>query len=260
MEKQVCPILFFILGLNFGDSAHLFAPQEVTGQLRKSIILPCSYKASHFYTEKQVTWYFGKHGPILHRNASEVHTFPSFNQKKLSINSKPRSGNVSLTLENLQYSDMGTYTCEVTFRHFYELFHRKVIKESVDITLFVKRSIQPTMMSVMSTSESSRTEIALWVFVLSIILILVFCAIIVLTVILQSKKRGNMHQSQRPFFPENMHQSQSVTYENFPQVFAPSSEEVEASHEYEKQSTPVYKAITDKEVHLIPTSLVYSIF
>uniref|UniRef100_A0A4W3J5H9 Ig-like domain-containing protein n=1 Tax=Callorhinchus milii TaxID=7868 RepID=A0A4W3J5H9_CALMI len=95
-----------------GDSAHLFAPQEVTGQLRKSIILPCSYKASHFYTEKQVTWYFGKHGPILHRNASEVHTFPSFNQKKLSINSKPRSGNVSLTLENLQYSDMGTYTCE----------------------------------------------------------------------------------------------------------------------------------------------------
>ncbi|XP_078268647.1 uncharacterized protein LOC144600666 [Rhinoraja longicauda] len=111
MEKRICSVLALILFLEFTDSIKLIVPDEVRGLLRKSATIPCTYMPSAQYTVIEVTWYFNTHEVLIQSDKRSDYIPSSFNRGRININNS--SGDVSLVLKNLAYSDRGTYTCKV---------------------------------------------------------------------------------------------------------------------------------------------------
>ncbi|GCB73036.1 hypothetical protein scyTo_0006593 [Scyliorhinus torazame] len=208
MEKQVCSLLVSILFLNLTDSLALTVPMEVTGQLRKSVSIPCSYRPSPLFAEVEVTWYINRYTVIIRRNEFGNY-IPRFNNRnRISIKYYPGSGDVSLTMKNLAYSDRGTYTCEVRWLAKHGL---NQTKENAYVNLIVLRALPPTGAPAsvapvfIPVHGFSNVKIPVWAFVLTVTLIvLFFSGIIICFVIWTRIKTGHMYE-----LP-------SVRYENFP--------------------------------------------
>ncbi|NWX53360.1 VSIG4 protein, partial [Promerops cafer] len=96
----------------------LTGPSEIKGVWKESITLPCAYVPVEDLVQQTLTWavvHDKGSGTIFRRDGSGDHILLSEYRDRVSI---PRDapGNVSLLILNLEISDRGTYTCQVTWR------------------------------------------------------------------------------------------------------------------------------------------------
>ncbi|XP_068871228.1 V-set and immunoglobulin domain-containing protein 4-like [Aphelocoma coerulescens] len=96
----------------------LSGPSEVRGVWRGSITLPCAYVPVEDLVQQTLTWtvvHDKGSGTIFRRDGSDDHVLLSEYRDRVSI-PKDAPGNVSLLILNLEVSDRGTYTCQVTWK------------------------------------------------------------------------------------------------------------------------------------------------
>ncbi|XP_066194566.1 V-set and immunoglobulin domain-containing protein 4-like [Sylvia atricapilla] len=96
----------------------LSGPSEIKGVWRGSIILPCSYVPVEALVQQTLTWtvvHEKGSGTIIRRDGSSDHVLLSEYRGRVSI-PKDAPGYVSLFIWDLEVSDRGTYTCQVTWR------------------------------------------------------------------------------------------------------------------------------------------------
>ncbi|XP_015481485.1 uncharacterized protein LOC107203688 [Parus major] len=96
----------------------LSGPSEIKGVWKDSITLPCTYVPLEDLVQQTLTWtvvHEKGSGTIFRRDVSGDHVFLSEYRNRVSI-PKDAPGNVSLLILNLEISDRGTYTCQVTWR------------------------------------------------------------------------------------------------------------------------------------------------
>ncbi|NWY37541.1 VSIG4 protein, partial [Sylvia atricapilla] len=96
----------------------LSGPSEIKGVWRGSIILPCSYVPVEALVQQTLTWtvvHDKGSGTIIRRDGSSDHVLLSEYRGRVSI-PKDAPGYVSLFIWDLEVSDRGTYTCQVTWR------------------------------------------------------------------------------------------------------------------------------------------------
>ncbi|XP_041885131.1 V-set and immunoglobulin domain-containing protein 4-like isoform X1 [Corvus kubaryi] len=96
----------------------LSGPSEVRGVWRGSITLPCAYVPVEDLVQQTLTWtvvHDKGSGTIIRRDGSDDHILLSEYRDRVSI-PKDAPGNVSLLILNLEVSDRGTYTCQVTWK------------------------------------------------------------------------------------------------------------------------------------------------
>ncbi|XP_067903530.1 uncharacterized protein [Heterodontus francisci] len=223
--------------LQRSDSLTLTVPEEVTGQLRKSVTIPCTYSPSALYVEAEVNWYINTHTIIIRRDETGDY-IPLFNNRgRISIKRGRGSGDVSLTLNNLAYSDRGAYTCEVKWQFKHGL--NKTNKHA-DVNLIVLRALPstrpPASLSpvVIPTSGFYSLKISVWVFVLTVTLIVLFFSVCICIMFRTRIKTGHSHE-----LP-------SVAYESFPHQ-VPMNIVLRENNEYEVMTT------RENEYSVIPT-------
>ncbi|XP_009951476.1 PREDICTED: V-set and immunoglobulin domain-containing protein 4-like, partial [Leptosomus discolor] len=96
----------------------LAGPNEITGIWRGSTTLPCTYVPEKDFVQQMVSWTVVRDqnsGTIFQRDGSGDHILLSEYRGRVSV-LKDTPGNVSLHILNLEVSDRGTYTCQVTWR------------------------------------------------------------------------------------------------------------------------------------------------
>ncbi|KFO09885.1 V-set and immunoglobulin domain-containing protein 4, partial [Balearica regulorum gibbericeps] len=96
----------------------LTGPNQIKGIWRGSTTLPCAYTPVEDFVQQTLTWsvvHDQSSGTIFRRDDSGDHTLLSEYRGRVSI-PKEVSGNVSLHILNLEVSDRGAYTCQVTWR------------------------------------------------------------------------------------------------------------------------------------------------
>ncbi|XP_014110840.1 PREDICTED: V-set and immunoglobulin domain-containing protein 4-like isoform X3 [Pseudopodoces humilis] len=96
----------------------LSGPSEIKGVWKDSTTLPCTYVPLEDLVQQTLTWtvvHEKGSGTIFRRDISGDHVFLSEYRNRVSI-PKDDPGNVSLLILNLEISDRGTYTCQVTWR------------------------------------------------------------------------------------------------------------------------------------------------
>ncbi|NXO14497.1 VSIG4 protein, partial [Oriolus oriolus] len=96
----------------------LSGSSEIRGVWKGSVTLPCAYVPVEDLVQQTLTWtvvHEKGSGTIFRRDNSGDHIFLSEYRDRVSI-PKDAPGNVSLLILNLEVSDRGTYTCQVTWR------------------------------------------------------------------------------------------------------------------------------------------------
>ncbi|NXC61414.1 VSIG4 protein, partial [Aleadryas rufinucha] len=96
----------------------LSGPSEIRGVWKGSITLPCAYEPVEDLVQQTLIWtvvHDKGSGAIFRRDGSGDHVLLSEYRDRVSI-PKDAPGNVSLLILNLEVSDRGTYTCQVTWR------------------------------------------------------------------------------------------------------------------------------------------------
>ncbi|NXK08664.1 VSIG4 protein, partial [Herpetotheres cachinnans] len=96
----------------------LTGPSEVKGAWKGSATLPCTYVPVKGFVEQTLRWTVLRDqtsSTIFWRDGSGDNVFLSEYRGRVSV-LKDAPGNVSLHIQNLQISDRGTYTCQVTWR------------------------------------------------------------------------------------------------------------------------------------------------
>ncbi|NXU12856.1 VSIG4 protein, partial [Pardalotus punctatus] len=96
----------------------LSGPSEVKGVWKGSITLPCTYVPVEDLTQQTLAWavvHDKGSGTIFRRDSSGDHVLLSEYRDRVSV-PKDAPGNVSLLILNMEISDRGTYTCQVTWR------------------------------------------------------------------------------------------------------------------------------------------------
>ncbi|NXA87283.1 VSIG4 protein, partial [Melanocharis versteri] len=96
----------------------LSGPSEINGVWKGSITLPCVYVPVKDLVQQTLTWtVVHDRDPvtIFRRDGSSDH-IPLFEYRKRVSIPKDAPGNVSLLILDLEVSDRGTYTCQVTWR------------------------------------------------------------------------------------------------------------------------------------------------
>ncbi|NXO21658.1 VSIG4 protein, partial [Cisticola juncidis] len=96
----------------------LSGPSEIRGVWKESVTLPCSYVPVEDLVQQTLTWsvvHDKGSGTIFRRDGSSDQVLLSEYRERLSV-PKDAPGNVSLLILNLEISDRGTYTCQVTWR------------------------------------------------------------------------------------------------------------------------------------------------
>lgn len=83
-----------------------------------SATLPCAYVPAKDFVQQKLTWsveHDQTSGTIFQRDASGDHILVAEYRDRVSV-PKDAPGNVSLHILNLEVSDRGTYSCQVTWR------------------------------------------------------------------------------------------------------------------------------------------------
>ncbi|XP_074457600.1 V-set and immunoglobulin domain-containing protein 4-like isoform X2 [Larus michahellis] len=96
----------------------LTGPNEIEGMWKESTTLPCAYVPVEDFVQQTLTWtvvHDQSSGTIFRRDGSGDHILLSEYRDRVSV-PKDAPGNVSLHILNLEVSDRGTYTCQVTWR------------------------------------------------------------------------------------------------------------------------------------------------
>ncbi|NXM61143.1 VSIG4 protein, partial [Illadopsis cleaveri] len=96
----------------------LSAPSEIKAVWKDSITLPCAYVPVEDLVQQTLIWtvvHDKGSGTIFRRDGSGDHVLLSEHRDRISV-PKDAPGNVSLLILNLETSDRGTYTCQVTWR------------------------------------------------------------------------------------------------------------------------------------------------
>ncbi|NWW39765.1 VSIG4 protein, partial [Panurus biarmicus] len=96
----------------------LSGPSEIKGVWKESITLPCAYVPVEDLVQQTLSWtaaHDKDSGTIFRRDDSGDHVLLSEYRDRVSV-PKDAPGNVSLLILNLEISDRGTYTCQVTWR------------------------------------------------------------------------------------------------------------------------------------------------
>ncbi|NXA64514.1 VSIG4 protein, partial [Mohoua ochrocephala] len=96
----------------------LSGPSEIRGVWKESVTLPCAYVPVEDLVQQTLTWtvvHEKGSGTIFRRDGSGDHVLLSEYRDRVSI-PKDAPGNVSLLILNLEVSDRGTYTCQVTWK------------------------------------------------------------------------------------------------------------------------------------------------
>ncbi|XP_017693795.1 PREDICTED: uncharacterized protein LOC108509068 [Lepidothrix coronata] len=96
----------------------LSGPREIKAVWKGSITLPCAYVPVEDLVQQTLTWsvvHDQSSGTIFRRDGSGDHVLLSEYRDRVSV-PKDTPGNVSLVILNLEVSDRGTYTCQVTWR------------------------------------------------------------------------------------------------------------------------------------------------
>uniref|UniRef100_A0A8C0B1Z8 Ig-like domain-containing protein n=1 Tax=Buteo japonicus TaxID=224669 RepID=A0A8C0B1Z8_9AVES len=90
----------------------------VKGIWKGSITLPCAYVPEKDFVQQTLKWtvvHDQSSGTVFRRDSSGDHVLLSKYRDRVSV-LKDAPGNVSLHIRNLEVSDRGTYTCQVTWR------------------------------------------------------------------------------------------------------------------------------------------------
>ncbi|KAM6253422.1 V-set and immunoglobulin domain-containing protein 4 [Porphyrio hochstetteri] len=96
----------------------LRGPSEIKGTWRRSATLPCAYVPVEDFVQQTLMWtvvHDQSSGTIFRRDDSGSHVLLSEYRDRVSVPSNA-PGNVSLHILNLEISDRGAYTCQVTWR------------------------------------------------------------------------------------------------------------------------------------------------
>ncbi|CAM9367109.1 unnamed protein product [Bubo scandiacus] len=96
----------------------LTGPSEIKGVWKGSTTLPCAYVPVEDIMQQTLRWtvvHDQSSGTVFWRDASGDHVLLSEYRGRVSV-PKDAPGNVSLHILNLEISDRGTYTCQVTWR------------------------------------------------------------------------------------------------------------------------------------------------
>ncbi|NXX45935.1 VSIG4 protein, partial [Tricholaema leucomelas] len=83
-----------------------------------STILPCSYVPSEGFMQQTLSWSLERDysiSTIFRRDSSGDHVLLSRFRDRVSV-PKDSPGNASLLMENLEITDSGHYTCQITWR------------------------------------------------------------------------------------------------------------------------------------------------
>ncbi|NWW77961.1 VSIG4 protein, partial [Climacteris rufus] len=113
----------------------LSGPSEIKGVWKGSITLPCSYVPVEDFVQQTLTWavvHDQGSGTIFRRDGSGDHVLLAEYRDRVSV-LKDAPGNVSLLILNLEVSDRGTYTCQVTWRDSNNSLIAKEITTKVEV-------------------------------------------------------------------------------------------------------------------------------
>ncbi|NXR53930.1 VSIG4 protein, partial [Hippolais icterina] len=97
----------------------LSGPSEIKGVWKESITLPCAYVPVEDLVQQTLTWtvvHDKGSGSIFRRDGSGDHVLLSEYRDRVISVPKDAPGNVSLLILDLEISDRGTYTCQVSWR------------------------------------------------------------------------------------------------------------------------------------------------
>ncbi|KFW92258.1 V-set and immunoglobulin domain-containing protein 4, partial [Phalacrocorax carbo] len=114
---------------------NLTGPSELEGVWKGSTILPCAYVPVKDLVQQTLTWtvvHDQSSGTIFRRDDSGDHVLLSEYRGRVSV-LKDAPGNVSLHILNLEISDRGTYTCQVTWKASNNTLIAKEITTKVDV-------------------------------------------------------------------------------------------------------------------------------
>ncbi|XP_030128357.4 V-set and immunoglobulin domain-containing protein 4 isoform X1 [Taeniopygia guttata] len=121
--------------LHCGAFLDLSGPSEVKGVWKESITLPCAYVPVKDLVQQTLTWTVVHNkgsGTIFRRDDAGDHVLLSEYRNRVSV-PKDAPGNVSLLILNLEISDRGTYTCQVTWRDSNNSLIAKEITTSLEV-------------------------------------------------------------------------------------------------------------------------------
>ncbi|XP_054145717.1 V-set and immunoglobulin domain-containing protein 4 [Melozone crissalis] len=113
----------------------LSGPSEIKGVWKDSVTLPCAYVPVEDLVQQTLTWtvvHDEGSGAIIRRDDSGDQVLLSEYRDRVSI-PKDDPGNVSLLILNLEISDKGTYTCQVTWRDSNNSLIAKEITTSLEV-------------------------------------------------------------------------------------------------------------------------------
>ncbi|XP_064568695.1 V-set and immunoglobulin domain-containing protein 4-like isoform X2 [Zonotrichia leucophrys gambelii] len=113
----------------------LSGPSEIKGVWKDSVTLPCAYVPVEDLMQQTLTWtvvHDEGSGVIIRRDDSGDQVLLSEYRDRVSI-PKDAPGNVSLLILNLEISDKGTYTCQVTWRDNNNSLIAKEITTSLEV-------------------------------------------------------------------------------------------------------------------------------
>nr|XP_014123406.2 V-set and immunoglobulin domain-containing protein 4 isoform X2 [Zonotrichia albicollis] len=113
----------------------LSGPSEIKGVWKDSVTLPCAYVPVEDLMQQTLTWtvvHDEGSGVIIRRDDSGDQVLLSEYRDRVSI-PKDTPGNVSLLILNLEISDKGTYTCQVTWRDNNNSLIAKEITTSLEV-------------------------------------------------------------------------------------------------------------------------------
>ncbi|NXK27447.1 MYP0 protein, partial [Arenaria interpres] len=112
--------LLLVLGLSPTSSIHVYTQREVHGTVGSHVTLSCSFWSSEWISEDiSITWHFQAEGSrdsisIFHyaKGQPYIDDVGSFKERMEWVGN-PRRKDGSIVIHNLDYTDNGTFTCDV---------------------------------------------------------------------------------------------------------------------------------------------------